>query len=247
MIVAVRKSVAEVAVVGSVGTEKTKPQIVSPVPRHVAHSEIRHTRPELTTVESKVVTEKAHARRGQSIFVLGTLFGGLLVLTAVMGTHLSSNTSTAPATNSSSALSRISNSGPSDQFAVPASYIAELEGVQSDGGTSVSRPTSTLLAQDPPQHQPDVRRTSRAALLIERVEPKYPLVAKEEHLGGAVTVEATIAMDGVPHVLRFVGGELRLAEAAMAAISLWRYKPALLGGQPVESQINITVNFEYKP
>lgn len=179
--------------------------------------------------------------------------GCFVTLAAVVGVRLLSSTGAVKVASSvPSAASQIFHSGPSDPPTFQASHVAQREAAPADRSwTSVSRPASTPDVQDlpKPQPKPDVRRGtgSRAAVLIERVDPIYPPIAKEQHLEGAVEVNAIISKNGVPVLLTFVSGEQRLAEAAMAAISLWRYKPALLNGQPVESQIDITVDFGSKP
>jgi len=47
----------------------------------------------------------------------------------------------------------------------------------------------------------------------------------------------------VPRALTATNGDTRLAAAAIAAISQWRYKPAMLNGQAAESVVSITVTF----
>jgi TonB family protein len=213
------------------------------LPRFIA-SAARQARRKLT---------KLFTRKWQFAFALGAVLGCLLTLAAAVGVRLLSSTGAVKVASSvPSAASQISQSGPSDPGTFQASHVAQRESAPADRSwTSVSRPASTPDVQDlpKPQPKPDVRQATgfRAADLIERVDPIYPPLAKEQHLEGAVEVKATIAKDGRPIVLTFVSGEQRLAEAAMAAISLWRYKPALLNGQPVESQIDITVDFGSKP
>jgi TonB family protein len=80
--------------------------------------------------------------------------------------------------------------------------------------------------------------------LLQHIDPVYPQDAKVGNTQGTVEILATIDKDGVPRGLRATRGDPRLAAAALAAISRWRYKPAMLDGQPVESQLIITVNFQ---
>jgi TonB family protein len=82
------------------------------------------------------------------------------------------------------------------------------------------------------------------AKLLLRIDPVYP----QENMnlnprGDSVEVLATIGKDGVLRGLKATRGDPRLAAAALAAISRWRYSPAMLNGQPEESQITITVDF----
>lgn len=79
--------------------------------------------------------------------------------------------------------------------------------------------------------------------LIYRVEPLYPKFARDIHLAGAVQLRAIIGTDGSVRELSAVEGNPILAQAAIAAVREWRYKPTLLSGHPVEVETIITVNF----
>jgi protein TonB len=81
------------------------------------------------------------------------------------------------------------------------------------------------------------------AALIYRVEPVYPVIAKQIHLGGAVHLRAIIKADGSVGELTLLDGNPILGIAAETAVRQWRYKPTLLSGQPVEVETIITVNF----
>jgi protein TonB len=81
------------------------------------------------------------------------------------------------------------------------------------------------------------------AKLLVHIDPVYPQTARAENVHGSSDVQATIGKDGVPRALKTTRGDPRLAAAAIAAISRWRYRPAMRNGQPEESQITIIVNF----
>jgi TonB family protein len=83
-------------------------------------------------------------------------------------------------------------------------------------------------------------------VLIDHIEPTYPAQAKQEHVQGDVLVRVTIGKDGVPRLFELVRGDPRLVQSALAVIPHWRYKPATLNGQPVESQTVITVSFNLR-
>ena len=83
-------------------------------------------------------------------------------------------------------------------------------------------------------------------LLMNRVEPTYPSVAREARLHGEVVLTALIDKDGNIENLQLVSGHPMLAPAAINAVKQWRYKPYLLNGQPVEVETTITVNFELR-
>ena len=62
-------------------------------------------------------------------------------------------------------------------------------------------------------------------------------------LSGEVRLRAIIATDGSVRELTLLSGNPLLAQAAMAAVREWRYRPTLLNGQAVAVETYITVNF----
>ena len=80
-------------------------------------------------------------------------------------------------------------------------------------------------------------------LLVSRVEPTYPIVAREGRIQGAVVLTAIIDKEGNVLRLQVVSGPPLLGPAAIAAVKQWHYKPFLLNGQPMEVETTITVNF----
>lgn len=52
-----------------------------------------------------------------------------------------------------------------------------------------------------------------------------------------------VATDGRVEDVRVLSGDPTLADAAVAAVKKWRYRPTLLNGQPVEVVTEIDVNF----
>ena len=84
------------------------------------------------------------------------------------------------------------------------------------------------------------------AFLIERAQPEYPAMAERIHLSGTVQLRAVIGIDGRVRHLAVVSGNPILAQAAVAAVRLWRYEPTRLNGEPVEVETQITVNFVFE-
>ena len=83
-------------------------------------------------------------------------------------------------------------------------------------------------------------------LLIYRVEPAYPPLAKQARIQGVVVMTALIDKGGNVQNLQVVSGHPLLAPAAIEAVKPWRYKPFLLNGQPVEVETTVTVNFRVR-
>jgi periplasmic protein TonB len=80
-------------------------------------------------------------------------------------------------------------------------------------------------------------------LLIHKEEPAYPSIARAARVQGDVVLSAVIDTNGTIQNLQLVSGHPMLVPAAIAAVKLWRYKPYLLNGQPVEVETTITVIF----
>ena len=95
-----------------------------------------------------------------------------------------------------------------------------------------------------PQSQVGARSGLQAAVLEQRVEPVYPKIAVALRVKGHVRLSATIGRDGVPRDIKVITGDQRLVAAARTAISQWRYRPATRGGEPVETQTFVNINFE---
>ena len=80
-------------------------------------------------------------------------------------------------------------------------------------------------------------------LLLDRVMPVYPPIAREAGVQGTVVLEATISTGGDITNLRVVSGNAMLQQAAIDAVSRWRFRPYLLNGQPVEVETTVSVVF----
>lgn len=80
-------------------------------------------------------------------------------------------------------------------------------------------------------------------LLVHRVEPSYPPLARAARVQGEVILSAIISTSGEIENLQLVSGHPMLVPAALTAVRQWRYKPYLLNGQPTEVETTITVIF----
>ncbi|HWR36613.1 MAG TPA: energy transducer TonB [Clostridia bacterium] len=80
-------------------------------------------------------------------------------------------------------------------------------------------------------------------LLIHKITPTYPPLARQARIQGSVVLQALISKDGSIQNLRAVSGHPMLTPAAIDAVKQWRYKPYYLNGSPVEVETQVTVNF----
>jgi TonB family protein len=75
------------------------------------------------------------------------------------------------------------------------------------------------------------------------VNPIYPEDAMAAKVQGVVVLDVTVGTDGSVTGLRLVQSVPLLDQAAMDAVNLWRFEPALLNGVPVEVEVTVTINF----
>jgi protein TonB len=97
-----------------------------------------------------------------------------------------------------------------------------------------------------PEQQKLVRLSSTMieGLLVYKITPTYPAIAKATGTQGSVVLQATISRSGTIGNLRVVSGPALLQQAALDAVRQWRYRPYLLNGQPVEVETTVNVVFK---
>jgi protein TonB len=110
-----------------------------------------------------------------------------------------------------------------------------FNGIRADIARPVAHPTVN----------PRVIRTSSMmqGMLIHRVEPQYPAIARSARVEGPVKITAIISREGAIEQAQVISGSPLLGRAAIDAVRQWRYKPYILNGEPVEVETQITVNF----
>ena len=85
--------------------------------------------------------------------------------------------------------------------------------------------------------------TNASEVVTSPVRPNYPLLARQMKVQGSVILLALIGKDGMIQNLHVVSGPRILAGAAEDAVRQWKFKPHIEGGEAVETQAKITVNF----
>jgi protein TonB len=83
----------------------------------------------------------------------------------------------------------------------------------------------------------------QATLIVTKVPPVYPALAKQARVSGVVHLDAIIAKDGTIQELHSLGGPALLLQAAIDAVRQWTYRPTMLNGEPVMVETTIDVNF----
>ena len=83
--------------------------------------------------------------------------------------------------------------------------------------------------------------------LVSRSPANYTSEATRHRIDGVVLLEVTVAADGSvrnPRVLQALG--YGLDEQAVKSVLQWRYKPARRNGQPIDSEVTVSIGFTYR-
>lgn len=128
-------------------------------------------------------------------------------------------------------------------FAAGPTILVGVPRIESQAAPPIERRAETKPASAVPQAPTRVGGSVQEALLIYRVLPRFPPMARIANVQGTVTLEAIIGKDGIVKKLRVVSGPGLLVAEAMRAVGQWRYSPTLLNGEPVEVATTISINF----
>jgi len=80
--------------------------------------------------------------------------------------------------------------------------------------------------------------------LIHSTQPAYPEIAKKAGIEGRVRLQVRVGRDGRVEVLKVLEGEPVLADAAIAAVKQWQYRPKQLNGKRVNVISEVSVGFQ---
>jgi len=95
----------------------------------------------------------------------------------------------------------------------------------------------------PNQKNADIPGDVATGMLLQRVDPVYPMIAKAAHVTGAVMLEVTVSQEGMVANVRILNGPAMLQQAALDAVRKWRYKPYLINNTPTGFRTTVSVTF----
>jgi len=129
----------------------------------------------------------------------------------------------------------------------------DVTGIRVPGGTGrgesgVWRSVGDATVLAPPAPKPTSTQPPRVSHwaegnLLYRVQPLYPILARQARIQGTVELRAIISKAGTIENLTVLRGHAMLVSAAVEAVKHWRYRPYLLNNEPIEVETDITVNF----
>jgi TonB family protein len=104
-----------------------------------------------------------------------------------------------------------------------------------------------ITAQGTPIPRPSKVRVGgnvQPARLLKMPRVPYPEAAKSAGTEGSVIVQAVVLRDGsVGSATAFTGADPELAKAAVDNVRQWKYAPATLNGEPVETAATVELSF----
>ena len=149
------------------------------------------------------------------------------------------------------------------EFAAPGFTLAKMETVlvagasaRVDARLALGGATESVVIRGQKPPSPAAPRAASAerirvggsvqpAKLISQPKPEYPVQLQQLGVEGSVVIKLVISKDGSvlsPRVVNTV--DSRLAKLAKDAVTQWRYQPALLNGEPVETLTTVTLEFQ---
>ena len=101
----------------------------------------------------------------------------------------------------------------------------------------------SVRAQQTPRIRAGGEGEIAAPKLLKRIAPAYPEEAKADGIQGTVVLDVVVGTEGGVIETEIKESVPLLDEAAVAAVSQWKYTPTFLNGQPVEVVLTVTVKF----
>lgn len=81
-------------------------------------------------------------------------------------------------------------------------------------------------------------------VLIYKTEPEYTAEAKAAKVQGPVVLNLIVNQQGLPENVRVVRSlNLGLDSNAIAVVRQYRFRPAIVNGQPIQKSVNVEVQY----
>ena len=113
-------------------------------------------------------------------------------------------------------------------------------------GFGGQQPTSQPATQLPNTSLVESSVTTTEPVLIKKIDPVYPEEAKAAGIDGQAVIAFTVTEDGSVKDASRVSGDQRLVDAALSAVTQWKYQPAMRDGKPIEVRKQIALTFSFR-
>ncbi|HTZ72343.1 MAG TPA: TonB family protein [Candidatus Aquilonibacter sp.] len=165
-------------------------------------------------------------------------------LPSVPARNLAAQDQTSPDSSHSYQLWTLAAPQSSHSRSVQTAAAPVLPSSQSSPLPGALGPTDPNFNLVPPAQEPERSSTLIPPEVSHRVDPVYPTEAYQQRISGTVKLEARITESGAVTNVKSLSGPPILVPAAMTALRQWRYKPEMLDGHAVASDIVVTIEFD---
>jgi periplasmic protein TonB len=125
-----------------------------------------------------------------------------------------------------------------------------------DGEGEIGEPTPPVPLPPPPPAPPppappappveEAEDVTPPVALSGNALPSYPPAARNKGLQGDVVLKVRISVTGEVIDVQLIRGEEPFASVAIAAVRTWRYRPALIAGQPAPFTRRVQIPFRIR-
>jgi protein TonB len=130
---------------------------------------------------------------------------------------------------------------PSEGFSMPPTIVPD--GVQIDS-RAVTIPTERLDGKKGARNIIDLASLDRAPVARFQARPQYPFEMRRGGISGEVMVEFIVEADGAVRDARAVRSSQReFEDAAVQAVSKWKFRPGQKGGRDVATRMQVPIVF----
>jgi protein TonB len=107
---------------------------------------------------------------------------------------------------------------------------------------ALSSPVLQDGAASPPAGRRVVPERAMASSCLTMVSPRFPLQAQARG-AQVVVLQVVVRHTGAVNPIHIVSGDSSLEAEAMDAVRLWRFRPYMADGQPIDVMTNVRVDF----
>jgi protein TonB len=107
---------------------------------------------------------------------------------------------------------------------------------------ALSSPVLQNGAASAPEGRKVVPASTMASSCLTMVSPRFPLQAQAQG-AQAVVLKVVVRHTGAVNPIHIVSGNPSLEPEAMDAVRLWRYRPYMSDGQPIDVMTTVRVDF----
>jgi TonB family protein len=97
-----------------------------------------------------------------------------------------------------------------------------------------------IMAEEP-EHR--VSEEDAKKSITSKVNPTYPVMARQMRLGGKVQVDAYVDTAGKVEKVQVINGNALLSSAAVRAVKQWKFTPFTADGKAVTAITRLTFSF----